>query len=246
MKLNSVSHRPWPTPSKPWVMKQTWHDLLFAHWEIDIDLIAPLIPKALDLDTYEGKAWIGVVPFGMSGIRLRSLPEIPFTSKFPELNVRTYVTYKGEKPGVYFLSLDAANLIAVKTARTFFRLPYYYADIKMKKENKTIYYQSSRKNAPDSFVFQGKYTPTSDKFEAKLHTLEYWLTERYCLYTTHQNRLFRGEIHHKPWQLQMANAEISKNSMIDIPGYTGADSKPLLHYSDRLDVLLWGLEEVGP
>ncbi|WML46620.1 DUF2071 domain-containing protein [Neobacillus sp. PS3-34] len=245
MKVNNVDHRPWPIPSKPWVMKQTWHDLLFAHWEIDLEIIKPLIPKSLDIDTYEGKAWIGVVPFQMSGIRLRNLPEIPYTSTFPELNVRTYVTYRGEKPGVFFFSLDAANLVAVKTARKFFRLPYYYADILVEKEKETVFYHSKRRDSSDQFIFKGNYTPVSARFEAELNSIDYWLTERYCLYTTHHNRLYRGEISHQPWQLQLANAEISMNSMVDIPGFSPCDSQPLLHYSNRLDVLLWGLEELG-
>lgn len=237
-------YRPWPAPSKPWVMKQTWHDLLFAHWEIDVDLIKPYIPNSLDIDTYDGKAWIGVIPFHMSGIRLRYLPEIPHTSKFPEINVRTYVTYKGEKPGVFFFSLDATNLLAVMTAKYFFRLPYFHADISVKKEQDTIKYHSSRKNTYEKRIFCGKYKPITDVFEAKKHSLDYWLIERYCLYTTHNNRLFRGEINHKPWPLQRANADILTNSMIPIKDFNPQNQVPILHYANRMDVLLWGLEEV--
>jgi uncharacterized protein len=238
------SHRPWPIPNRPWIMKQSWHDLLFAHWEIDVQILKPLIPNSLDIDTYNGKTWIGVVPFHMSGIRLRFLPEIPYTSKFPEINVRTYVTYKGKKPGVFFLSLDAANLIAVKTARQFFRLPYYYAEMMLKKEGGSVRYDSKRLETSDSFIFRGKYAPVSEQYEASRDTLDYWLTERYCLYTTHNNRLYRGEINHKPWKLQHARAEIDANSMVSIQGYEIPNTPPILHYSERMDVLLWGLEEV--
>jgi uncharacterized protein len=238
------SHRPWPVPDRPWIMKQSWHDLLFAHWEIDVHILKPLIPSSLEIDTYDGKAWIGVVPFHMSGIRLRFLPEIPYTSNFPEINVRTYVTFKGEKPGVFFLSLDAANWIAVKTARQFFRLPYFYADMIVKKEGESILYDSKRVDSLDSFLFKGKYSPISERYEASRGTLDYWLTERYCLYTAHNNRLFRGDISHKPWELQQARAEIFSNSMLSIPGYKIPDTPPILHYSERLDVQLWALEEV--
>jgi uncharacterized protein len=241
--MKSSVHRTWPIPSTPWVMKQTWHDLLFAHWEIDEDIIRPLIPKSLELDTFDGKAYIGVVPFTMSGIRLRCLPPIPFTSQFPEINVRTYVTYKGEKPGVFFLSLDAENLIAVKTARAFFRLPYYYAKISVVKDRKSIIYQSSRKEHNSSeFCFQASYWPTSKSFLAKENSFDYWLTERYCLYTTHHNKLYRGDINHEPWKLQHADAQILKNTMLPNSGVNFETTQPILHYSKKMDVVLWALE----
>jgi uncharacterized protein len=239
----NTKHRPWPLPSKPWVMKQTWYDLLFAHWEIDPELIKPFIPKNLMLDTYKGKAWIAVVPFRMSGIRLRNMPQIPFTSKFPEINVRTYVTYQG-KPGVYFLSLDASNYLAVKVANSFFYLPYFLSEMVVSSEGDSIYYQSNRSRSKEEFRFKGKYQPISDVFHAECGSLEYWLTERYCLYTEKHNRLYRGEIHHKPWDLQEAKAEIYENTMINLNGFSPINNNPILHFAKRLDVLLWGIEEV--
>jgi uncharacterized protein YqjF (DUF2071 family) len=119
--LQSITHRPWPLPSSPWVMQQVWHDLLFAHWPLPHDLLRPLIPAQLELDRFDGQCWVGVVPFRMSGIRGRGMPALPGLSRFPELNVRTYVTHGG-KSGVYFFSLDAANLPAVWVARKFYHL----------------------------------------------------------------------------------------------------------------------------
>ncbi|WLD93049.1 YqjF family protein [Alkalihalobacillus sp. AL-G] len=237
------SHRPWSIPSRPWVMKQTWHDLLFAHWKIDPTIIKPLIPSSLQLDTYDGEAWIGVVPFDMSGIRIKYMPPIPYTSSFPEINVRTYVTYEG-KPGVYFFSLDAANLLAVKAARAFFYLPYYNADITVQKEGDKVYYESIRKDSSKPCHFKGWYKPVSEVFFARKGSLEHWLTERYCLYTTHKTSLYRGEIHHQPWKLQNAEGEISLNTMIPLEASPSPDKLPLLHYSDQLDVVLWGLEKL--
>ena len=117
------NHRPWPVPQKPWVMRQVWHDLVFAHWPVSVDQLRPLIPPGLQIDTYDGQAWIGVVPFRMSGIRPRLLPAVPWLSAFPELNVRTYVV-ADDKPGVWFFSLEAANLVAVTIARWWYCLLY--------------------------------------------------------------------------------------------------------------------------
>src|SRR4029434_453282 len=127
--LRSTSHRPWPLPRGPWIMAQTWHDLLFAHWPIPPEIMRALVPPQLTLDLFDGQCWLGIVPFWMSGVRGRGLPAIPGLSRFPELNVRTYVTL-GKKPGVYFFSLDAANIPAVCAARTFYHLPYFYASMK--------------------------------------------------------------------------------------------------------------------
>jgi uncharacterized protein DUF2071 len=100
-KLEEISHRPWPLPACRWVMAQSWHDLLFAHWPVDISALRKAVPSALAIDTYQGQAWLGVVPFRMSGVRLRGTPPVPWLSAFPELNVRTYVVAEG-KPGVWF------------------------------------------------------------------------------------------------------------------------------------------------
>jgi uncharacterized protein len=124
--LAITDHRPWPMPASPWMMTQTWHDLLFAHWPIDRAALAAKIPAGLELDLFEGQGWLGVVPFHMSNVAPRGVPALPWISAFPELNVRTYVR-AGGKAGVYFFSLDAANPVAVGVARTLLNLPYYSA-----------------------------------------------------------------------------------------------------------------------
>ena len=137
-------HRPWPVPNLPWTMKQTWSDLLFAHYPIQYDVLRNLVPDVLPLDSYDGVCWVGVVPFRMSGVSLRGLPPIPGTSEFPELNVRTYVTLDG-KPGVYFFSLEAANWLAVKGAKTGYHLPYWYADMEIQNKGQNIKFTSKRR-----------------------------------------------------------------------------------------------------
>lgn len=222
---------------KPWVMRQVWHDLLFAHWPVSPSSLREMVPRSLTLDTWNGQAWIGVVPFRMSGIRPRFLPPLPWLSAFPELNVRTYVLANG-KPGVYFFSLDAANPVAVRFARRFFHLPYFDARMELLDRGAEIEYRSSRthKGAPKA-EFDALYRPVGSVYASQPGSLEHWLTERYCLYAVAAGeRVFRADIQHVPWPLQPAEAEFSLNAVspIELPGIP-----PLLHFSRRLEVVVW-------
>lgn len=244
--LRSTAHRPWPLPSGPWIMKQTWHDLLFAHWPLPAEQVKALIPVELPLDTYDGHAWIGVVPFRMSGIRAHGFPPLPGLSRFPELNVRTYVTYGG-KPGVYFLSLDAANTPAVWAARRFFHLPYFSAVMSSREHNGMIHYSSLRSG--DAAEFRGTYKPVGPVRQSEKNSLERFLTERYCLYTVHNDYVYRCDIHHLPWPLQDAEARLDRNTMASAAGIQLPSLAPVLHFARRLEVLIWPLrraEETNP
>ena len=252
------SHRPWPIPSSPWIMSQSWHDLLFAHWPVDAAHLRPLIPAPLDVDKFQSEAWIGVVPFRMSGVRLRATPALPTLSAFPELNVRTYVSHSG-KPGVWFFSLDAANAIAVSVARAWFHLPYFNARMRCENRNGWIEYSSERthRGAPAAKL-HASYRPTGEVFRAQPGTLDHFLTERYCLYAAAaKGQLTRGEIQHAPWQLQPAQADFSENTMIEAamniecgspaPPLTDdprRPTQPLLHFSARQDVIVWNPQRI--
>ena len=221
-------------------MAQSWHDLLFMHWRIPPEALWPLIPASLQLDAYEGQCWLGIVPFRMTGVRLRIMPALPGLSAFPELNVRTYVMAEG-KPGVWFFSLDAGNPIAVAVARAWFHLPYFRARMSLEERDGWIDYDSvrtPRRVAPA--VLRVRYRPAGQVFFANPGTLEHWLTERYCLYAADsRGRIFRGEIHHPPWPLQPAEAEIAENSMASAAGIELTRETPLLHFARRQDVLVW-------
>jgi len=219
-------------------MKQIWHDLLFAHWPLPLALLRPLVPPQLALDTFDGDCWIGVVPFRMIGIRGRGLPALPGLSCFPELNVRTYVTH-GSKAGVYFFSLDAANLPAVWAARKFYHLPYFHAEMSCEDRDGTIQYSSRRHRAPAEF--RGSYRPTAAVQPSANGSLQHFLTERYCLYTTHQDCVYRGEIHHLPWPLQQAEAEMEANTVAAAAGVSLPGTAPSLLFARRLEVLIWPL-----
>ena len=237
--LAATSHRPWPLPRGPWIMAQTWHDLLFAHWPLQPQVLRPLVPAQLALDAYEGQCWLAVTPFRMSNIHPRGLPAIPGFSRLPELNVRTYVKFE-DKPGVYFFSLDAGSLSAVFAARSFYRLPYFYARMKVEVAADQVRYHSLRR-VPANAEFRGRYHPAAPVQLRPRGSLEHWLTERYCLYTTTRRSVFRAEIHHLPWPLQDAEAEIEINTMAAAAGITLPDVPPLLHFSRQLEVLVWPL-----
>jgi uncharacterized protein YqjF (DUF2071 family) len=224
-------------------MVQTWNDLLFAHWPVSAEVLRPLVPSALALDTFDGQCWLAVAPFHMSGIRARGLPPIPGFSGFPELNVRTYVTLGG-KPGVYFFSLDAGSLAAVWSAKAAYRLPYFHARMKVGCDNGWVTYDSRRKGNSDA-AFRAKYRAVGPVQLRTPGTLEHWLTERYCLYTVAGNDVFRAEIHHPQWPLQDAEAEIMENTMASAVGIELPDVRPLLHFAEKLDVLIWPLRRVA-
>ena len=238
--LERTAHRPWPMPGEPWIMTQTWHDLAFLHWPVDQTALRNALPAGIELDIFEGQAWIAVVPFHMTNVAPRGVPALPFVSAFAELNVRTYVTANG-KPGVYFFSLDAANPLAVGAARSLFHLPYYSAVMSVKEESGWYQYTSRRaKGSGPSAEFQARYRPTGKVFEAKDGTVEHFLTERYRLYTLDSsNRLLHVDIHHAPWALQEGEIAIDVNTMLEPTGVRLPDMAPRVHFAKRQDTVAW-------
>lgn len=221
-------------------MQQAWNDLLFAHWPVPQEQLRPLVPAELPLDTFDGQCWVAIAPFHMSGIRGRLLPPVPAVSALPELNVRTYVTYGG-KPGVFFFSLDAASHLAVWGARTFYKLPYFFARMHIQDREGWTEYSCSRSISPAEF--RGRYRPAGPVELRAPGSLEHWLTERYCLYTFSGGSVYRSEIHHPQWPLQDAEAVIQTNSMAAAAGIELPSAIPLLHFSKKLHVLIWPLKK---
>ena len=232
-------------PDGPWIMTQTWHDLLFAHWPVDPEKLRAVMPAGLAPDLYEGKAWLGIVPFRMTNVAPRGVGPIPFVSAFPELNVRTYVTLD-RKPGIYFFSLDAGSAVAVAAARALFGLPYYTATMQVNAVGDRIVYRSRRNEAREGGAeFGAQYAPVGPVLLPTPGTLEHFLVERYCLYTVDDSfRARRLEIHHPPWPLQTAEAEIGVNTMAEAAGLTLPATMPLLHFAKRQDMVAWPMERV--
>jgi uncharacterized protein len=227
------NHGPWPPPRKPWVLGMRWHDLLFLHWPVRPDIVRPLVPAILDLDLFDGWAWIGVVPFHMTGVRLRFMPGMAF----PELNVRTYVR-TSEKSAVWFFSLDAASKLAVRAR--FVGLPYFDADMTVEPNEKTVVYRSvrSHRKAPPA-AFDATYGPTGPVYYSAPGSLDRWLTARYCLYAAHGKHVVYGEIDHPPWPLQPADIDLRGNTMTDPLAIALPDTKPIAHFARRLNVVAW-------
>jgi uncharacterized protein len=238
--MDEATDRTWPLPRHPWVMRMTWSELLFAHWPVDPLYVAPFIPAGLTLDTRDGVAWIGVVPFLMSNVAARCCPPLPKLSHFLELNVRTYVTVD-EKPGVWFFSLDAESPLAVRVARATFHLPYMDATMALERgDSGTITYRSQRTHRDEPPVrFDATYRAEGAGFCAQAGTLEHWLTARYCLYSAdRKGRLFRGEIAHPPWTLAPATYEERINTMGEPFGFRFS-TPPHLLFAQPIDVRAW-------
>jgi uncharacterized protein len=243
--LDQVDHRPWPVPARPWIMKQTWHNLLFAHWPVPAEAIRPLLHEGLQLDTFDGDAWIGIIPFRLSGIQLRWLPPVPFVETFTEINVRTYVKFQG-KPGILFLSLDTDNPLVTAFARPWFHMPYHNADMQFRVSGEKVIFCSKRRaRGAERPGFCAVYEPGANLAAAQAGTLEHWLTERYCFYCRNTvGNLFRCEAHHPRWRLREAQADVIENTMTAPYGIDLGDRKPLLHYSHRMDALIWPVEKL--
>jgi uncharacterized protein YqjF (DUF2071 family) len=244
--LNQLTaHRPWPMPPKRWVISMRWEDLLFMHWQVPAKTLRAHLPPGLELDLFNGGAWLGVVPFRMCATRLRFTVPIPTASSFPELNVRTYVR-QGNKPGVWFFSLDAGSPLAVRAARSFFHLPYFHARMSISRNNETIDYRSQRRRIESGLAaFRAQYRPIGQVEIAGPGSLAHWLTERYCLYSVDaRGRLWRGDIHHQRWPLQPAEADVELNTMVAPLGFGLPDQLPLLHFARKLEVVAWRIERV--
>lgn len=234
-----VDHRPWPLPSTPWVLSQSWRRLLFAHWPVPVDRVRPLVPSPLTVEEFDGRAWLGLTPFRVVGLRLHGLPPIPGTADFLEMNLRTYVRFRG-RPGVFFFSLDAASRAAVLGARLLYRLPYRLARMSAAGGGTGwIRYRSRRTDDPPA-EFRARYRPTGASFRAEPGTLEHFLIERYALYSVlGSGAVLRADIHHRPWDLRPAAAEVERNTVPEAHGLPVSGPPPLLHYAERQDTLVW-------
>ena len=229
--LKEVGHRPWPLKREPWLMGQTWERLLFAHWRVPHDVLRPHVPESLTLEDWDGSAWLGMTPFRVAGLRLHGAPPLPLFSSFYELNCRTYVRH-GDRPGIWFFSLDASSRLAVEAARRTYRLPYRWARIELGGE------MFSAEPRDGSGSFRADYRGAGDAEPARPGTLEHFLVERYCLYAG-DGRL-RAEIHHAPWPLESAEATVTVDGIAPV----ALEGPPLCHYAERQDVVIWRTERI--
>ncbi|WP_339229640.1 DUF2071 domain-containing protein [Oceanobacillus sp. FSL K6-2867] len=238
--FTSTQHRELPLPNKLWIFTQQWHHLLFIHMPFPEQIIKAHLPEGLELDTYDGRAWISIIPFKVTGMRLRTMPALPFLSTYLEVNVRTYVKRQGI-PGVYFFSMDADKLLSVLGARVI-TLPYFHARMKMKRQKDFLYFESNRKSHREA-AFKGRYKPISKPYYPEIQSLSYWLLERYVLWTYKHGALYRGDIHHTPWKIQDAEVFIEKENML--PFSSNKNNKMLLfQYTSYKCVFIWPIRKV--
>lgn len=239
-------------PDQPVLMHQNWHHLLFLHWEVPVAELQALLPLRLTVDTFAGKAFVGLVPFTLTGVRPIMVPPLPWISAFHEINVRTYVHLEGRDPGVWFFSLDAASSIAVAAARAAYHLPYFGADIDM----------GVRPGANPSIDFHSRRTDPrgNQPADARVHyqplegaavpavpgTLEHFLVERYILYAEDERRdLYRARVHHQPYPIQSVNVPTLEQTLTWAAGIKHPEHPAYQHYAREVNVKVYPLERVS-
>lgn len=239
--LKQTEHRNYPLPTGKWTSMQDWKHLLFLHFPVYSPFIEPLLPEQLELDTFNDEAWISIIPFKVDKMRIRKLPPLPFLYPFSEVNVRTYVKKDGI-PGVYFFSMDAANLLAVTGAKIS-GLPYFHAKAKLRKKAKNFYFRSVRKSE-EKEIFKTAYKPAGRIFFTEEETIDHWLLERYALWTLKDDVLMRGDIHHKQWKFQYAEVKVEEQTLTSayLPN-NAFISDPISHYVKSKRVLIWPLRK---
>jgi uncharacterized protein YqjF (DUF2071 family) len=228
-------------------MAQTWHNLLFAHWPVAPEVLRPHLAPGLTLDTFDGQAWVGLILFRLSAIRLRGCPPVPLMSAFPEINVRTYIRDEG-RPAILFLSLDADNLLGIELAKLWYHLPYLRANMTFRADGDQVAFTSHRTSPRAPFAtFTGSYSPTGPVAYSAPGSLDHWLTERYRFYSVDgHGGLHRGDIYHDPWPLQPAAATIAANTLAQAHGIPLPDTPPLCHYARQMPAVFWLPERVAP
>ena len=226
-----VSRRPWPLPEGPWSQAQTRRDVLLAHWRVELDELARLLPPELPVDTFEGEAWLGIAAYRVESLRLRGLPPLPGLSSFPQLEVSTYVAV-GDRPGLWYFSLEVPKQLLVEAAKRAHRLPAYRSRIAVASGS----FDASR----DGLAFRARWQGGGEPFEPAPGSLDHFLTERYALYTEDGGRLYRAELQHAPWLLRSTQATVETATLAPLP-LVGA---PYTLGSALQDLLVWPLEEL--
>jgi uncharacterized protein YqjF (DUF2071 family) len=232
-------------PDRRAVMRQDWRELLFLHWSVPPEMLRPLVPPGLELDLFEGRAYVGLVPFTMKGVRPVGLPPFPPVSDFHETNVRTYVHVGGRDPGVWFFSLDVANPLAMLAARAWFHLPYHHARMHLVRPNNSgaISYTGRRLwpgPRPASYAIEA--APIGTPAPAAVGTLEHFLVERYLLYASRRGQLDRGQVHHTPYPIQAAEVRALDETLLAAAGIARPDDPPLAHFARGVDVEVFALQ----
>jgi uncharacterized protein len=233
--VTDVGHRPWPLPDGPWAQAQTPRGVLLAHWPVPHDELARTVPPELSVDTFDGEAWLGLVAYRLTQLRLRGLPPIPGLSSLLQVEVRTYVTLD-DRPGIWLCSLEVSNPFLVEAAKRAHRLPAFRARIRAEEFGRATRFEAER----DDLAFEASYAPAGASFTAEPGTLDHFLCERFAVYTADGGRVYRAQLHHLPWQVAPAAGVVEATTLSPIT-LSGA---PHLRLSSLQDELVWPLEEL--
>jgi uncharacterized protein len=225
---------------------QRWRSLLFLHWELPAPALAALLPAGLSLDTFEGRAYVGLVPFTMRDVSPWWSPSVPGISSFHELNLRTYVHLRGEQPGVWFFSLDAASSVAVVLARSSWSLPYYRASMKVERRGDELTYDSRRLwPSPKPAELALRYRIGEPREAAAPGSFEHFLTERYLLFASTPFGLAKGQVHHRTYPLRRAEVLELRENIVTAAGLPAPVGPPHVLFSEGVDVDVYALERIG-
>lgn len=227
--LQKTNHRPWPLPAKKWNYYQEWRDVVFLHWKVDLGMLQQFVPKELTIDTFEGSAYVSLVPFTMEKIRPRFLPPFSPISTFHEVNVRTYVS-QGSKTGVYFLSIEASKRLSCFLARSLSGLPYRPSSMNRSQNH----YSAKNYEFADQLELQYEI----GSIIQNKSPLDIWLTERYALYHVQNHEVFEFEVHHAEWQMQEAKVKMA-TLHYERFAQLFSGTPDLCHYSKGVEVLSW-------
>ncbi|WP_217914677.1 YqjF family protein [Miltoncostaea marina] len=240
--LRQAAHRPWPLPRGPWVLAQTWLDTAFLHWPVDPERLRPALPPGLTLETWRDAAWVTVTPLAIRASRPRLVPPLLPSSAFPELNLRTYARV-GDRPGIWFVSLDAGSPASVAAARTLFHLPYFTARIALGRAGDEARVRARRAARP-WVAFSARARADGPAAPPAPGSLDEWLLERYCCYgADRRGGVWRTDIHHPPWPARPATAVVEHDTLTPPLGVAGPPA--LAHLADRQDVLFWPPRRAG-
>jgi uncharacterized protein len=239
-------------PDQQVLLHQNWYHLLFLHWEVPAEVLQRMIPPELTIDTFEGKAYVGLVPFTVTGVRPVMTPPLPWISTFHEVNVRTYVHLAGRDPGVWFFSLDASSSIAVAAARAAYKLPYFHSHIEFMASGDplpTIDFDAHRDDEKGNKPANGRirYSPMDGIVSAASPgTIEHFLLERYILYATDgDHQLYRARVHHQSYPMQRADLLECDETLVWAAGIRRPHDSPIKHYAREVNVKVYPLERVA-
>ena len=218
-------------PRRDWKWSQAWENVLFLHWPVEDGPLVGQLPAGLEIDRWEGSAWVSIVAFRLANVRLHGLPPIPLCTDFLEVNVRTYVRHRGE-PGIYFLQMYGDGRIAVAAARLLTLLPYRYCPMQCRLEGGAWHWRCGASSAGPAALLAGQFIAEGHSRRAEAGSLDEWLVERYAAFVPDgRGRLFRMEVEHPPWEIARVALQFSGAECV--AEFLGAEAlqAPLGHFS---------------